>query len=569
MQSAPRTLFLRSGARWCLSLLSVTSALSAQPSVPVKSPTPLQAVIERAAAALPAGGMVFAEIRNGKVTFGSAGQPGVTPGLAPENIVFEIGSISKVFTALLLAQAVEEGRAKLDDPIRRFLPESVTLSNAAAALTLEQLATHTSGLPSLPDNFRPVDPLDPYADYTVDQLYNYLGRYQPEKPGPQPASYSNVGFGLLGHVLERILGSSYTDLVATRITGPLGMWDTAITLTAEQTTRFAKPHSSGETVRPWRLPTLPGAGALRSTASDMTRFAQGLLSKENNPLSKAWTLIAQPRASFGSTTTQIGLAVLIAKRDGRTLYHHSGGTGGFRSYLELDPEADSATVLLLNNDSPEPAAVVAASHRPPQAAGQAARATRPENPLEPARLVDYPGVYAMDARARFTVVLDAKGRLQARLTGQPFIPIYHHGSDRFFVRVVEAEYQFNRDAGGRIDSLTLHQNGNEIVAARVAGEVPVVRFLPSEQLADYVGRYQLTPTLVFEVTTRAQHLFVKLTGQPSLPVFNDAEDHFVYDVVPAALTFERDATSGRVTAVVLHQNGRDRRAARLEAAGAP
>jgi len=546
----------------------MTSALSAQPALSAKSASPLQSEVERAAAALPAGGFVFAKISGGQVTFGSAGQPGPAPGLASEHLVFEIGSISKVFTALLLAEAVEEGRAKLDDPIRKFLPKSVALSSAAAAITLEQLATHTSGLPSLPDNFRPIEPMDPYANYTVDQLHAYLARYQPEKPGPQPASYSNVGFGLLGHLLEHLFGSSYADLVATRITGPLGMRDTAIDLTAEQTTRFAQPHSGGVTVRPWRLPTLPGAGALRSTASDMARFAEGLLSKEPTALTKAWTLICQPRASFGSTT-RIGLAILIATRDGRTLYHHSGGTGGFRSYFELVPEADSATVLLLNNDGPEPAAVIASSHRPPEATHPATRATRPENPLEPARLVEYPGVYAMDARMRFTVVLDEKGRLQARLKGQPFVPIYHHGSDRFFLRVVEAEYQFNRDAEKRIESLTLLQNGNEIVAARVAEEVPAVRFLPPEKLAEYVGHYQLSPTLVFDVTTRARHLFVKLTGQPSIPVFNDADDHFVYDVVPAVLTFERDPTTGRVKAVVLHQNGRDQRAARLMAEESP
>jgi len=569
MQSVHRPSLFRTGAFWCLSLLGSSGALLAQPAVTVKSPPPLQSAIDRAGAALPAGGLVFAEIRQGHVAFGSAGKPGPTPGLAPENIVFEIGSISKVFTALLLAEAVEEGRAKLDDPIRKFLPESVSVSSAAASLTLEQLATHTSGLPSLPDNFRPANPLDPYADYTVEQLYAYLGRYQPEKPGPQPASYSNVGFGLLGHILGHIFGSSYADLIAARITGPLGMKDTAIDLTTEQNTRFAQPHSGGVTVRPWRLPTLPGAGALRSTASDMARFAQGLLSKEPTALTKAWAFICQPRASFGSSSTRIGLALLIDKRDGRTLYHHSGGTGGFRSYLEIVPEADSATVLLLNNDSPEPAAVVAASHRPSQAADSAARATRPEIPLDPARLADFPGVYALDARARFTVVLDDKGRLQARLTGQPFIPIYHHGSDRFFVRVVAAEYQFNRDSGGRIESLTLHQNGNQIVARRAAEKVPPVRFLSPEKLAEYVGRYQLTPTLVFDVTTRARHLFVKLTGQPSLPVFNDADDHFVYDVVPAALTFERDSATGPVKAVVLHQNGRDQRAERLATEGSP
>jgi len=154
------------------------------------------------------------------------------------------------------------------------------------------------------------------------------------------------------------------------------------------------------------------------------------------------------------------------------------------------------------------------------------------------------------------------GRLRIRLTGQPFLPVFYAGQDRFFARAVAAEFQFSRDEAGAITGLTLHQNGNEVPATR-SGEAPAIRFPTAEELAPCVGRYELAPGLIFDVTARGAQLLAKLTGQPTFPVFNTAPDRFAYDVVEAALTFERDA-EGKVTAVTLHQGGRDTRAPRLD-----
>jgi len=527
---------------------------------------PLLPAVRKAATTLPAGGFVLAEIADDRVTHATAGQPAPRAGLAPEHVLFEIGSITKVVTALLLAETVLEGKATLDDPISRHLPRDLALAPGTAALTLGQLATHTSGLPRLPTNFRPANPADPYADYDVAKLYAFLRGYQAEKPAPQPAAYSNLGFGLLGHLLERIHGRSYAELLAQRITGPLGLRDTAITLDDEQRTRFATPHSGSSAVPPWQLGSLTGAGGIRSTAADLARFAQALLATERNPLTDAWALIREPRAPFGPGPARIGLAILVVDRGGDTVYHHSGGTGGFRTYLELVPGRRRATVLLLNNDDPEPAALVASVRRSPAANPPANQAERKESPIEASALAAFPGVYAIGTGGRFTVVLDEAGRLRARLTGQGFLPLYHAGQDRFFARAVAAEFQFHRDRAGAVDALTLHQNGREVPARRLADATqPSLRFPSAAELRAYVGRFQLAPNVLFEITLRGETLFAKLTGQATLPVFGDAPDHFVYEVVPAALTFHRDAT-GHVTALTLHQNGRDQRAPRLPAA---
>ena len=188
--------------------------------------------------------------------------------------IFEIGSATKVFTSLLLADMVQRGEVALNDPVAKFLPAGVSVPERnGRQITLVDLATHTSGLPRLPANLNPKDPNNPYADYTPEQLYQFLSSYQlPRDIGAQ-YEYSNLGGGLLGFALARRAGMSYEALVKSRICDPLGMKDTGITLTPEMKARFAVGHDQGlARVENWDLPTLAGAGALRSTANDLLAF---------------------------------------------------------------------------------------------------------------------------------------------------------------------------------------------------------------------------------------------------------------------------------------------------------
>ena len=544
----------------CSVIAAFLLSVRAVPATPENPPPTLAGVVAKAAAKLPAGGIVAAEIDHDRVRYTGAGHFAPRDGVPPEQVIFEIGSMTKVFTGLLLAETVNEGKARLDDPIAKYLPADLTLAPEVAAITLEQLATHTSGLPRLPDNFQPADALDPYADYGVKEMYAFLASYHPAKPPPQPADYSNFGLGLLGHLLTRIHGQTYAALVAERITGPLGMADTVIDLNPEQQTRFAVPYSDAKAVKPWRFAALAGAGALRSTAADLARFAQALMRPGDSPLQRAWALARQPRADMGGE--RIGLAIMIGRRNGAVNYWHNGGTGGFRSALDFSPETGRATVVLINSDAREAETITAALTQPP--VDKATLAERPEAPLPPEKAAEYPGVYALDARARFTVLPGETGHLQMRLTGQPFLPISFAGNDRFFSRIVAAEIQFNRDAGGHIASLTLFQNGRELTARRIDEPLPTILPATDAELQAYVGKYDppplaaLGPGTQFVFTVRRNTLFGKLGGQPAIPVFKDRADHFVYDVVEADLTFERD-TAGKVTGLVLHQNGADLR----------
>ena len=161
--------------------------------------------------------------------------------------IFEIGSVTKVFTSLLLADMVNRKEVALDDPAAKYLPENVKMpERSGKSITLLDLSTHSSGLPRLPSNLKPKDPRNPYADYSVDDLYQFLSGYElPRDPlSGSEFEYSNLGGGLLGHLLAYRAGTDYESLIGTRITRPLGMPDTGITLSSSMKQRMATGHTA-------------------------------------------------------------------------------------------------------------------------------------------------------------------------------------------------------------------------------------------------------------------------------------------------------------------------------------
>ena len=158
--------------------------------------------------------------------------------------VFEIGSITKTFTALLLADMVKRGEVRLEDPVSKYLPKSVkALSRGGKEITLLDLASQSSGLPRMPDNFAPADPDNPYADYTVKRMYDFLNGYTLTRDIGEGYEYSNLGFALLGQALSLRAGKGYEALVRERILAPLGMGETGIGLAPEMKTHLAAGHN--------------------------------------------------------------------------------------------------------------------------------------------------------------------------------------------------------------------------------------------------------------------------------------------------------------------------------------
>ncbi|HYO12362.1 MAG TPA: serine hydrolase [Thermoanaerobaculia bacterium] len=511
------------------------------------------------AASLGRGAVATAEKRDGRWTFAIAGQPFAAghAEVPADRVLFEIGSISKVFTGILLADAVRAGKLGLDDPLSRHLPSKFG-DPATGAVTLKQLATHTSCLPRLPDNLMHASSDDPYAQYDNKAMFDYLARAKLEGKPPCEATYSNLGFGILGVVLETAYGKPWSTLVQEKIAGPLGMVDTVQDLSPAQQSRFAEPWDGEKRAQPWTFKAVAGAGGLRSSLADLSKLADALLAGSKGPLGDIWPLLAGDYADLSAVGGKVGLGLLHAKDSGEDSYYHEGGTGGFRSVISVRPASGRAVVVLASNASAPPLAWLAAW----EAAGRLP-VTRSEVALPAEVLDEYVGVYSIDKSSRFTLLRRGDG-LVARLTGQPFVPVFASAKDELFYKVVDAQLSLRRGASGTIEGLTLHQNGREIPASRDPGPPPRIEFPDAAALEQYVGEYdfgQFQPDSTITVKAAAETLVVMLTGQPALPVFCVGKDRFEYDVVEAALTFERD-TAGKVVAVVLHQNGLEMRAPR-------
>lgn len=537
--------------RWILSLL----LLSFGPALGAAELPPLGDQAPAWSASLGHGAVATAEKRNGGWTFAIAGQPFAAghAEVPADRVLFEIGSISKVFTGILLADAVKAGKLGLDDSLAQRLPVKFD-HPAIGAVTLKQLATHTSCLPSLPDNLMNGAGEDPYADYDQKAMFEYLAHAKLAGQPPCAYEYSNLAFGILGVVLETVYGKPWAALVQEKIAGPLGMADTVQELSAAQQSRFAEPWNGEKRAHPWTFKAIAGAGALRSSLADMSKFADALLAGTKGPLGDVWPLLAGDHADV--LGNKIGLALMHEKASGEDSYSHAGGTAGFRSVISVRPASGRAVIVLASNGLATPGGWLTAWE-----AGGRQPVKRSEIMLPAEALDEYVGVYSIDKSLRFTFIRRGDG-LVARLTGQPFAPIFASGKDEFFFKIVNAELSFRRNAAGKVDGVTLHQNGRDLPASRDAGPAPHIEFPNAAALAEYVGEYdfgQLQPGPTMTVKATGDVLLAMLTGQPAFPVFCVGKDRFELDVVVAALTFERDP-SGKVVAVVLHQNGLDMRA---------
>ena len=382
--------------------------------------------------------------------------------------VFEIGSITKVFTALLLSDAVERGEVSLSDPVSRYLPASVKVPQRGRAITLGDLASHVSGLPRLPTNMASTNPRNPYADYTVDQLYAFLSGYELPRDAGAQYQYSNLGGGLLGHVLALRAGMSYEALVESRITRPLGMTSTRITLSDDMRGRLASGYDA--TLQPasnWDLPTLAGAGALRSTVNDLLLFLSAAMGERPTPLAKAFAAMTTARRPAGAAPAlEIALGWHVWTANGHDVVWHNGGTAGYRTFIGFDPRAHTAVVALSNAGTPAGVDDIGRHLLDRQIPLRAQPKARTAITVNAAILDGYVGRYQLAPSAFLTVSRKESG-LFAQLTGQMEFEIFAESPREFFYKVVDAQLTFEVGADGRATAVVLHQAGRDIRGARV------------------------------------------------------------------------------------------------------
>jgi len=384
------------------------------------------------------------------------------------NTVFEIGSLTKVFTAVLLMDMVRRGEVALTDPVSKYLPAGVRLpERKGRKITLADLATHTSGLPSFPSNIHPKDEGNPYADYSVQQMYDFLSGYQLQRDIGSQYEYSNLGFGLLGHVLSRRAGKSYEALVRSRICDPLGMTSTSITLTPDRKKRLAAGHDATLAPVPnWDIPTLAGTGALRSTANDLLRFLAASLGYVKTPLARAMADAVSVRRPAGAAGSEVAYGWHVQSKEGRSIIWQNGGTGGYASYLAYDPQARTGVVVLTNVgsetgpddigrhllDESHPLAKV--ERRPPVEHRQVA--------LDPKLFDRYVGTYRLEQYVLLAASRDGD-RFYVQLTGYPKIEIFPESERDFFVKNTAMQLSFDATR------VTVHEPGLDRVASRLTG----------------------------------------------------------------------------------------------------
>ena len=254
--------------------------------------------------------------------------------------VFEIGSITKVFTSLLLADMIERGEVRPDTPVADLLPKTVRVpSRNGRQITLLDLSMQISGLPRIPSNMTPADAANPFADYTPQKLYDFLAGYTLKRDPGEQYEYSNLGAGLLGYALALKAGMSYEQLVRRRILEPLGMTNTGITLTADQKARLAQGYNmSVNPAKNWDFDALAGCGALRSTASDMLTFEAAAIGLKDTPLKAAFARMLSVRKKLESPACRLPWPGTSSTNSGRTSCGTTGEpTGTGRSPGSIQP----------------------------------------------------------------------------------------------------------------------------------------------------------------------------------------------------------------------------------------
>ncbi len=496
-------------------------------------------------------GFVIGIVKDGQTQVLAYGEKTKGSKVAPDaDTVFEICSVSKVFTGILLSNMVQKGIVKLEDPVQEYLPAEVKMPIVGdMPITLEHLVTHTSGLPRDPDNFKPANPSNPYADYSESQMYEFLIGHKLRRP-PGQLEYSNYGMALLGHLLAQKLGRTYEQCLVEHIYKPLGMQDTCITLNEDQRRRLASPYNSDlNLVSSMDVsPILAGAGGFRSTCNDMIKFIQANLKNDEKSFTQMLRMSHQKRHLM-NTGMAMGLAWSIHPNG--TL-SHNGMSFGFFSWLGISPSRKVGVVVLSNTSSMHFYQFAEKVMR--VALDQEIEAIKPRKVMDVSSevLESYAGVYTL-APNLFLIITVKGDRLMVQVSGpnQTKYPFSAESKTKFFCKVKDAQISFVLDKDGKIDHLILHSGRlNQKAFPRRVIDVS------SEVLESYAGVYTLFPNFDLTFTVEDGKLMVQATDQEKFQVFPESNTKFFFKKNDIQISFEQ-GQEGKIDHLILHQSGND------------
>ncbi len=492
---------------------------------------------------------------------------------ADEHTIYEIGSISKVFTATLLADQIIHKHMKADDPIADYLPKAVKVpvySGGGPVITLGNLSDHTSSLPRLPSNMNPADVQNPYADYTIEMLYDFLSAYDLPREVGSKFEYSNLAVGLLGHILALHAGTTYEALLQEKITAPLNMQETGISLSGKMKSNLASGYAMGMEVENWDLPALEGAGAIRSSVADLLLFLAANMKLNKSDLYPAMELTHKPRHNKMDGRS-IGLGWIIDEGGDETIYMHNGATGGYRSYAGFVKKGEKGVVVLTNSDTG-----VDDIGRYLLDGKAKLQMIKPSITIKFQELIDSEG---SENLYKEYLKLKREGRYdinEEKLNAMGYYYLNNHNVSAaltlFEINIDAFPNAFNvYDSYGEAllandqqeEAVKNYQKSLEInpgnvnaikVLADLGMEVKRDVLEVNEAILDtYIGTYELAPGFNIVISRDGMQLFGQATNQPSFELFAKSETDFYLTVVEAQIVFSKD-DNGQ-TMMTLYQGG--------------
>jgi CubicO group peptidase (beta-lactamase class C family) len=472
-----------------------------------------------------------------------------------EHSAFEIGAVTDVFTGILLAQAVLDGKLRLTDPIGGLLPADFPWADPELAATpVVALATQTSGLPATPANLFAADPDDAYADYTERDLLAFLANYRPSE-WKRDYAYSPLNGALLCVLLGKLYENGCSTLLISKVLDPLGLPKTGFGDPAE----LQQGHAYGREARHWHFKkAMAGAAGLRSTLQDLQVFLGHNLHPDDSALRGALLLARQARSEAGAGGLGLGWNIhdVEAGRQTWPLAWRASRTGGFSTFIGFRTDRQQALVLLANSAEDLASLGVAwlMGEAPPPV---------PAAPFVPdaGRLASYAGLYRLLNHTE-VIVSDSGATLRMQLRGQPAWPLFAVAEDAFVTQGGSVGLSFIRNID-EFSGLVLRTNGAFVTGERLSARAPRLQratiALDASTLAAYAGDYRLDADTLLRVTVSGEGLDAQLSGAARSPMRAYATNRFADADGQNGLIFERDE-HGRIVAVVLDLAGGERKA---------
>lgn len=470
---------------------------------------------------------------------------------ADEATQFEIGSLTQTFTALLLARDIGSGKLTPNTPLANLLPGYHIASRNGKFITVENIATHHSGLPWLPGNFSPSHLDEPYRDYDEVQLKKFFAGFSLARDPGETYEDSTLGIGTLGFALGQSGGGGFEQRVTREILTPLGMLQTRFAPRAWDRMEAPGHSADHDSARDWQWGVLAPAGTMVSSGGDMLTYLQANMGMVRSSLYSAMQLAQQERVDSVSGS-RIGFVWMTEHLAGTEVIWHHGITAGYASFLGFTGDRRRGVILLasVGRSVDELGLAILSNEFPPPP-------VHPGITLTGQQLDDFVGSYLLDGHFVASVARENQ-RLLLEIPGLPMFLIRPIGQDEFVLDSGAVSVGFRRNHAGRVDKLIFHQD-HEHLAPRLSPlqlnemQTHAPADVNRAIISDYVGEYQLGPDS--KLSLQADGLALKgQLGQQGFLFFPVARDRFIYNGGEAGAAFMRDDL-GRVNGIVLIQNG--------------